>query len=207
MASKGPGRPMREHDSNTQEKIVNAACWLFGRHGVRGTSYRQIADAAHVTPAMVHYYFPKKDTLFLAVIQATFQSTMQRLLKAETLDEWVHHFHDHVMSHPWCPHLMLREVLPVDGNLRELFLEHCAPEMFGSIKQLMRQTLRDAGVTRRLDTDRHIVLLIGMLVYPFLGQSAAQSITGRTFDESMMKRFRQDALSLFHARINELKAS
>lgn len=207
MTIKGPGRPARQHESNTAEAIVDAACWLFSQHGVRGTSYRQIADAAGVTPAMVHYYFPRKEALFLAVIQATFQATAQRLGQADSLDEWVRQFHDHVMSHPWCPHLMLREVLPVDGNLRGPFLEHCAPAMFGSIKRVMQKTLREAGIARRLDVDRHIVLLIGMLVYPFLGQSAAQSITGRTFDEPMMKRFRQDALSLFHARINELKAS
>lgn len=207
MTGRGPGRPARKKDSNTGDEIVGAACWLFSKHGVRGTSYRQIAEAVELTPAMVHYYFPAKEALFRAVIQATFQSTMHKLKDAATLDEWVRTFHEHIMAHPWCPHLMLREVLPVDGSLRDIFLEHCAPKMFGSIKKLMRNTFRDAGVNRRLDIDRHIVLLIGMLVYPFLGQAAAQSITGKTFDERMMRRFRQDALSLLYSRINELKAS
>jgi len=198
---KRPGRPVRQESPNASANIIEAACLLFSRHGVRGTSYRQIAEAAGVTPAMVHYYFPHKEDLHLAVLQTTFSSLMQTLGYTRNLEEWVHGFHDHVLSHPWCPHLMLREVMPHDGELRGLFLTHCGPQVFGSVKTMIRQTFREAGMSRKLNVDRHVVLLVGMLVYPFLGQDVAQTLTGKTFDKRMMKRFRDDALALFRARI------
>jgi TetR/AcrR family transcriptional regulator len=201
--AKPPGRPARQQTANAATSIVEAACLYFSRHGIRGTSYRQIADAAGVTPAMVHYYFPDKAALHLAVLQATFQSLIRKLADTEDLEQWVHCFHSHVMTHPWCPQLMLREVLPAGGELRELFLQHFAPQVFGSVKAMVRQAFRAAKVPRRLDLDRHVVLLLAMLVYPFLGMEVAQTVTGRSFDTRMMQRFRDDALALFRTGISE----
>ena len=54
---------------------------------------------------------------------------------------------------------------------------------------------------RQLDLDRHVVLLMGMLVYPFLGLEIAQDVTGRKFDRKMLEGFRDDALALFQRGI------
>ena len=202
---KRPGRPARQNSANASANIVEAACLLFSRHGIRGTNYRQVAESADVTPAMVHYYFPHKENLYLAVLQATFDSLMQSLEHTRNLEEWIHGFHDHVLTHSWCPHLMLREVMPHDGGLRELFLERYGPRVFGSVKAMVKQEFREAGVSRKLDADRHVVLLVGMLVYPFLGQEVAQTLTGKTFDQRMMQRFRDDALALFRARVVQIQ--
>src|SRR5690606_29190401 len=114
------------------------------------------------------------------------------------LSAWAHAFHHNLLERPWLPHLMMREVLPQGGELRELFLQHFAPRVFGHAKQLMTRTLKRSARSRKLDVDRHLMLLMGMLVYPFLGLEVAQSLTGRRFDTVMMQSFRDDALSLFH---------
>lgn len=197
-----PGRPSRgEMSGNASSNIVNAACVLYGRHGIGGVSNRQLAEEAGVTAAMVHYYFPDKHDLWLAVLQSAFGGLIPKLQAAQDLEAWVYCFHGHLLSRQWLPHLMLREVIPHDGALRALFIEHWASAVLGSVRAVMKTAFNEAGMSRKLDVDRHVVLLLGALVYPFLGQEVAQLVTGKAFDERMMKQFRDDALSLFRARL------
>lgn len=61
----GPGRP--EGESFAREKILSAAEEAFAEDGYTGTSLRQIVERAHVTQALVTYYFGSKDALFKEV--------------------------------------------------------------------------------------------------------------------------------------------
>jgi AcrR family transcriptional regulator len=61
----GPGRP--EGESFAREKILKAAETTFAEHGYAGTSLRQIVARAHVTQALITYYFGSKDALFKEV--------------------------------------------------------------------------------------------------------------------------------------------
>ncbi|MEX0902376.1 MAG: TetR/AcrR family transcriptional regulator [Pseudohongiellaceae bacterium] len=192
-----PGRPTREQAQNASGGIVKAACVFFARHGIKGTSNRQIADEAGVTPALVHYYFKDKASLHMAVLESAFVPLLGKLQDVKELQDWVVAFHTHLIAHPWLPHLMIREVLSPDGELRPLFLAHFAPRIFGSLKTLANIELQHSHVRAGLDVDRHAVLLIGMLVYPFLGPEVARNVTGRKFDKRMLEGFRDDALSLF----------
>jgi AcrR family transcriptional regulator len=58
----GPGRP--EGESFARDKILKAAEMAFAEHGYAGTSLRQIVKRAHVTQALVTYYFGSKEALF-----------------------------------------------------------------------------------------------------------------------------------------------
>jgi AcrR family transcriptional regulator len=61
----GPGRPLGE--SFAREKILKAAEMAFAEHGYAGTSLREIVKRAHVTQALVTYYFGSKEALFKEV--------------------------------------------------------------------------------------------------------------------------------------------
>jgi TetR/AcrR family transcriptional regulator len=192
-----PGRPSATETADARQDIIRAACLQFARFGIKGSSNRQIAQEARVTPAMIHYYFRDKDELHRAVLHSALQPMLEKLPDAKTLEEWVQCFHSHLLQTPWFPHLMMREVLPHNGLLREQFLQHHAPFLFGTIKAVMQKEFRTLRVSRKKDLDRHVVLLIGLLVYPFIGMEIAQNVTGRKFDEHMMTSFRDDALALF----------
>jgi TetR/AcrR family transcriptional regulator, transcriptional repressor for nem operon len=51
-----------------RERLVAAACELFHRRGVTGTSLADIAEAADVPLGNVYYYFKTKDDIVRAVI-------------------------------------------------------------------------------------------------------------------------------------------
>lgn len=196
-----PGRPAKQAGQDAFSAIVHSACLCFARHGIKGTTVKQIAEPAKVTPAMVHYYFRDKKGLYLAVLQEAFDPLLEKLSKVKNLEQWVHIFHDNLMQKPWLPHMMLREVLPHDGQLRALFMQEYAPKIYGRISAAIKQELDAQPHRRKLDTDRHAMLLMGMLVYPFLGLEVAQKVSGRTFDARMLTGFRDDALNLFRAGI------
>lgn len=65
---KSPGnrgrRPKLAVASNTPEAILDAAEALFARDGLNGVTMRQVARAAAVDPALLHYYFDTKRGLF-----------------------------------------------------------------------------------------------------------------------------------------------
>lgn len=196
-----PGRPALDSAHDACESIVASACLHFAQHGIKGTSNRQIAAHAKVTAAMVHYYFKRKEDLHLAVLHATFDPLVAALAHVDTLEAWVFTFHAHLSATPWLPHLMIREVLPQNGQLRAIFLKQFAPRLFGFVRGMVEKEAKRLKAPKQLDVDRHVVLLMGMLVYPFLGLEIAQNVTGRKFDRKMLEGFRDDALALFQRGI------
>jgi AcrR family transcriptional regulator len=53
-----------------RERLIASAGDLLHRQGVQATSLAQVAEAAHVPPGNVYYYFRVKDDLVRAVIDA-----------------------------------------------------------------------------------------------------------------------------------------
>ena len=196
-----PGRPAQASAHDACESIVASACLHFAQHGIKGSSNRQIAADAKVTAAMVHYYFKRKEDLHLAVLHATFDPLVAALADVTTLEAWVFAFHTHLSATPWLPHLMIREVLPQNGQLRAIFLKQFAPHLFGFVRGMVAKEAKRLKARKQFDVDRHVVLLMGMLVYPFLGLEIAQNVTGRKFDKKMLEGFRDDALALFQRGI------
>ena len=77
------GRPR----TDIAPRILNAARKRFRQGGVDGSSLRAIARDAGTSIGMVYYYYPTKDELFFAVVEATYQNMMadlERVLTPET---------------------------------------------------------------------------------------------------------------------------
>jgi len=58
---------VQDSDLTAQARIRNAALEGFARDGVAGTSIRDVAEAADVSPGLVQHYFPSKTALRDAV--------------------------------------------------------------------------------------------------------------------------------------------
>ena len=57
------------HMSDKKQEIINRSIGLFARKGFEGTSIRDIASAAEVNVAMIHYYFGNKEMLFKQLVE------------------------------------------------------------------------------------------------------------------------------------------
>ena len=55
---------------HTAESILDAGEFLFQRQGYHGTSMRQLARFAGVTPAAIYNHYPSKEDIFVALLKA-----------------------------------------------------------------------------------------------------------------------------------------
>lgn len=58
----------RDNNSEITEVILQAALDVVCEHHISGTTTRKIAAQAGVSPALVHYYFPTKRDVFMALV-------------------------------------------------------------------------------------------------------------------------------------------
>lgn len=198
-----PGRPRQDPATDRQAAIITAACTLFAMHGIKGTSNQMLAEHAGVTPAMVNYYFKSRTELAQAVLDTGFGPVRPALEQARNLEDWVETFHTNLLRNPWIPHLVIREVIPENGSLQNYFLQHFARAAFATISKQIQTLASKMAVGPAFDLQRQVLLLMGMLIYPFIGRGVAEKVTGRPFDDAMMLAFRDEALQMFHAGMRQ----
>ena len=69
-ARRAPGRPVRKQGhGDVREALLDAAIVCFTTKGIAATSLREIATQAHVTPALLHYYYGDKAQLVEALVE------------------------------------------------------------------------------------------------------------------------------------------
>ena len=84
--------------TEAEERIFEAALHVFARKGKDGARMQEIADAAGINKAMLHYYFRSKDKLYEAVFAFVFRRFMDTLgapiRDTATFEETLHTFID-----------------------------------------------------------------------------------------------------------------
>jgi len=76
-------------------RMLRAAVDLFARKGYKGTSVREIVEAAQVTNPMLYYYFDDKEGLFETLIEYLFEEltsgVAEAMGEAETIEQSIEH--------------------------------------------------------------------------------------------------------------------
>lgn len=85
-ASAKSARTKAEQRAETLERILDAAEYLFSKHGLYGVTLRDVAQKVGVHTSLMHYYFEDKLALFKAVFARRAHITSDRRIKA--LDEY-----------------------------------------------------------------------------------------------------------------------
>jgi len=90
----GERRAARRRPRDTRAAILEAAYRLFLHQGYHGSSMRQIAQKARLTPAGIYNHFSGKEAIFLTLLaERVPQRALARALNAsegETVEELVH---------------------------------------------------------------------------------------------------------------------
>jgi AcrR family transcriptional regulator len=75
-------RRIGKESSKTRVLLLDATEQLMVEEGYAAVSSRRVAAAASVKPALVHYYFPSMDDLFVALFRRGAERNMERLTRA-----------------------------------------------------------------------------------------------------------------------------
>jgi AcrR family transcriptional regulator len=123
---------MKGKETNVEKKIINAARLLFYKNGYEGTKMRSIADTAQVNLAMLHYYFRKKEAIFMIVFDEAFNSLFKRIHKSlladvdffERMRLLVSSYIDVASQNPELPLFVLHEVSKKPKLVMDIMNKH-----------------------------------------------------------------------------------
>ncbi len=80
----------RAKDAGARQRLMEATAQIMREEGYAAATSRRVAAIAGVRSALVYYYFPTMDDLFVAVLQAGAEASLARMREALTADDPLH---------------------------------------------------------------------------------------------------------------------
>ena len=172
--ARAPGRPSGE-GGDIRDRLLDAATRRFAAQGIGGTSLRDIAIEAGVTPALVHYYFGDKAQLQQAVVAERLLPVVAQMRApvmqagddvASLVAGFVHGIGGVVAQHTWLPTLWVREILCEGGALREMMISQVGPMLPKMMAGRFAAAQQAGQLNPDLDPRLLMVSLIGLTMFP-----------------------------------------
>jgi len=198
--SRPRGRPGEAGASDVRGAILDVGEELFAIRGYAATSLRSIADAAGVTPAMIHYYFGNKESLLRAVLEKAVEplaSTIAAMQSAREVapEEIVSSLTGLVAEHPNLPYLVLREVMLPGGVMRDHFARHLGPRLGGALPGLLAREAEAGRIRDDVPPEVGALVVMSLALFPFIVRPVAEQV----LDIGLSG----DALAAFQAHLSE----
>lgn len=204
---RGPGRPIeREGGRDVREALLEVAGELFSQRGVSEVSLRELARAAGVTPAMIHYYFGDKEGLYEALLERALSRVLARVREIvateredlEEIADFLQVVVGALSSERWIPSLIIREVIADTGRFRERFIRDFASQIAGIVPDVLGREVTAGRLRPDLDLPLTFVSLLGMLAWPFAARPVLERVLGLDFEaEDFPQRFSEHTRRLF----------
>jgi AcrR family transcriptional regulator len=162
--------------SNTKDKIIEAAAYLFNTKGYHGTSVREIANRAKVNVANIAYYFKNKAGLleylvstflegYTAVIEYAYSELDNRSAR-ECLLLVIKNIMTFQKEHSQLARCVHREISLDSVLIREVLTTYMTKEKY-YLKSILETGVRQQEF-RKIQIPYTIMQLKGMITLPFL---------------------------------------
>ncbi len=171
-SSRPPGRPTSHSGLYAREKLIEAATELFANQGVAATTFAMIAERAHLTPAMLHYYFKDRNQLLDAVvverlaplITGVWGPVKEGEAPAEIVRGVVERMLAGIEKMPWVPSTWMREVLNEGGLLRTRVLRYLPFEKIGVLSKSVAKAQAAGAANAEIDPGLIVFSVIGLVM-------------------------------------------
>ncbi len=194
-----------ERDTDTEQRILEAAKAVFVRQGTAGARMQEIAEEAGVNQALLHYYFRSKERL----AQAVFRETAGRMFPAimgilggdlpldKKIDALVETYLDTMSRTPFMPGYILSELHHHPERMSQLLgsvvanttgaeLSHVVRPVFEKLEKQLADEAR-AGRIKEIDASQFVVNLLSLCIFPFAARPMLRAVLG--FDDAIFARF------------------
>lgn len=181
-------------DAGARQRLMEATAQIMREEGYAAATSRRVAAIAGVRSALVYYYFPTMDDLYLAVLRAGAEVSLERMRKALTADD---------------PLRALWEI-NTDSRLSGLNTEFMAlanhRKIIGAELKAYAERVRDietAAVTVALrahgvDLDEYPPVVVSMLIAQIARSLCNESAIGVTAGHEELREFVERYLSTFN---------
>ncbi len=169
---------------SSRSALLVAAERIFAERGLAGARTEEIASAARINNAMLHYYFETKEKLYQAVLENLFQQLLLSLrdplsrtpAPRAALLGFVDRYINFLQQHPNYPRLLQREIMERGPYLRVVVERYLGP-IFSSLARILRAGIR-RGEFRSVDVNQTVVSLIAITVFYFAATPVMSLVLG-----------------------------
>lgn len=193
---------VRSNEETRREEIVTAALRLILKNGFHNTTLDQVAAQARVSKGLVSYYFPKKDELFLAVLQkmiARLRSDLEAAYRANMSARerlrlnFMNMFGNGKRTRQY--YTVLIDFL--GQALREKSVQGYTEVIYETVLQYMEWTITDGirgGEFKEVDPRKTATMLVGMMEGLVLQWLFSRDAVDLTSAYEMCERFAEEML-------------
>ena len=184
-------------DVNTEQKILSAAKQQFIQKGMAGARMQEIADAAGINKALLHYYFRNKEQLFRAVFQSTMKEMLPRVFAILT-DEAPLEVKVYQLADKYIDFLSENKALPLfilsemqrdpDSIFKGMSIENIVT--FEPLQEQLDAEAK-AGNILPITAQAFLMNFISLTVFPFVAKPMMQQVMNwstESFDRMMQRR-------------------
>jgi len=157
---------------STEDKILEAAKNVFVTKGMEGARMQEIADAAGINKALLHYYFRSKERLFEAIFSEIIKFAFPKITRIAQSDEpfvskveqVVDAYIDLLIKHPFIPGFVMKELNRDPSGLFKMVVKFgLNPQFFFDQIQLAM----DRGEIIQMQPRHLAANIISMCIFPF----------------------------------------
>jgi TetR/AcrR family transcriptional regulator len=164
--------------SETETRLFEAALVAFARKGKDGARMQEIADAAGVNKALLHYYFRSKDALYGHVFEYVIGQLLQAFGTAlahdddtsfaSTLRLFIGTYTDFVAAHTDVMRLMVNELLSGGAAVREAFGRAAGEGMVDQLFGVRVEAAVAAGEIRPVHPRHLLITVVSACIFPLI---------------------------------------
>lgn len=200
-----PGRPASAQAPNSRQALIDAARDLFARNAFDQVSTKDIAAAAGVNSAMIHYHFQDKAGLLDAAFREAVGPVIEevtRLLLAQPRDQdplrrFLEIYIRMLAANPWLPQMIVRHVLPEGGRLQSIIVTELAARVGPGLAALIARGQEQ----HHLRSDLHPILttlsLVSLAIFPFLSLPVTRRVFDLKVDAAFVEQVIEHTAKLF----------
>ena len=160
---------------SAEEKILDAARKVFESKGMSGARMQEIADAAGINKAMLHYYYRSKQKLFEAVFKIAFNKLAPQintilssdLNVCEKIEQFSMNYNTFMIDHPYLPNFILQELNRSPDFVTELISSKNLPGM-KHFKHQIHEAVQSKKI-RPIEADQLFIHILALNIFPFVG--------------------------------------
>ncbi len=162
----------KNHD--TEGQILAAAENVFQKKGMDGARMQEIADAAGINKAMLHYYYRSKQLLFEAVFTNAFSLLAPQLNKIlnddsaieDKVKNFTNNYISFIIKHPYLPNFIIQEL-----NRNPKFFEKIQQNAaFPTLEKFKNQVAEEVEkeILKPINGEQLFINIISLNIFPFV---------------------------------------
>lgn len=173
-------------DRTTQEKILQSAREIFFKQGYAGGKMQDIADAAGINKALLHYYFRTKEKLFEVIFLDAFSKFVPQIhLIFETegpflekIENFIRIYITFLSSHSAIPLFVINEInKDPEAFAQKMFGGKSSPFPIQKLFSLINKEIEHGNIIE-IAPQHLLINMISLCVFPFLAKPLMYRVMG-----------------------------